>query len=651
MRWLKTLCVGLMASVVVACGGGGGGSSLYSSSTGGTDSTTPAAASVEVLSSSTSVGTSGDTVTITAVVKSSTNVGLASAPVVFATTSGTLSNASATTSSAGVATATFSAGADKSNRSATIRVTSGSVSGQLVLPIAGSKLLISGSTTIPFGTSSTLTVKATDSSGNPIQGINVTFASALGNGLSATAATTDSSGAVSITYTATTSGSDTLTVSGGGSTATASINISGEDFVFITPTSAVQIPVGSAQTVQVRYQQNGVGVAGQTVNFASTGGAFAANGSTLPCVTPSASCAMTNASGVATVSISSSSAAAATLQASLAGTTAQTTQSVSFVATVPSRLVLQVSPSAIGVNASGSSANQAQVVAKVLDANSNPVPGLSVNFSRDADPSGGNVQQPSAITDLNGQASVQYIAGPQSTASNGVVLRATVASATSVTGTATLTVNQQALFLALGTGNTITNLDEQTYQKDWTVYVTDANGVAVPNVSLTVKVLPSEYRKGSMAWSPAVSAWITDAWDGVTLTVGGDLPGGAYISCGNEDATYGDSDGRSYNGILDSGEDFNGDGFLQPGNVISVADGSLTTDSTGRATITLQYAESYVPWVRVRLQVQAIVSGTAGTQASTFVVPGLSADFTDQNVAPAGAVSPFGVAPSCNSPN
>ena len=38
-----------------------------------------------------------------------------------------------------------------------------------------------------------------------------------------------------------------------------------------------------------------------------------------------------------------------------------------------------------------------------------------------------------------------------------------------VTGTATLTVNQTALFIALGTGNVIQNLDTQTYKKDWVV--------------------------------------------------------------------------------------------------------------------------------------------------------------------------------------
>lgn len=650
-RLTLVLCAWLMA-VLVACGGGGGGSSLYSSGTDTptTDSST-VATTIEVLSSSTSVGTGGETVTITAVVKNASNVGLSAAPVTFSTTSGTLSSASTVTNSAGVATATFASGGNKSNRQATIRVTSGSASGQLVVPITGSKLSISGATSVPFGQDTTLTVKATDSSGSPIQNLDITYTSALNNGLSQTAGTTDSSGSVTLTYTATNSGTDTLTASGGGVSSTSTIAISGEDFGFVAPTAASQIPVGTSQVVQVRYRQNGVGVAGQAVNFASTGGAIAANTSTIACPTPVATCAVTNSSGIATVSIASTSAAAATLQASLAAATSTTTSvGVSFVATVPNRLVLQVSPSAIGVNSSGNT-NQAQVVARVFDANGNPVPNVSVSFSRDADPSGGNLQQASATTDLNGQASVQYIAGANPTSSGGVVLRGTVASATAVTGTTTMTVNQQALFIALGTGNTISNFDNQTYQKEWTVYVTDANGIAVPNVSLTVRALPSHYRKGLMAWSEASSVWYTSPWDGSTLSLTGDLPDGAYISCGNEDSTYGDSDSRSFDGSLQSGEDLNGDGLLQPGNVISVVNGALTTDSTGRATITLRYAESYVPWVRVRLDVRGVVAGTAGSTYATFVVPGVSDDFTDQNITPAGAVSPFGVAPTCSNPN
>jgi hypothetical protein len=294
---------------------------------------------------------------------------------------------------------------------------------------------------------------------------------------------------------------------------------------------------------------------------------------------------------------------------------AEATLPIQFVAETPNTLVLQVNPTAIAPNASGS-VHQAEVLATVTDANANPVKGVTVNFNRTADPSGGNLSSASQVTDSSGQASVQYVAGGLTTASNGVKLKASVASATSVFGNATLTVNQSALFIALGTGNTISNLDDQTYQKNWVVYVTDSNGIAVPNVDLTIKVLPLAYGKGSLTFS------------------GGWKLGAGAVSCPNEDTNF--------NGVLDAGEDLNHSGTLEPGNVISVTPGVVKTDSNGRATISLIYAESYAPWVEVRLRAEAVVAGTESSKEQTFTVSGSSADFSNEDIPPAGAVSPFG---------
>ncbi|HWI12305.1 MAG TPA: Ig-like group 1 domain-containing protein, partial [Burkholderiaceae bacterium] len=127
-------------------------------------------------------------------------------------------------------------------------------------------------------------------------------------------------------------------------------------------------------------------------------------------------------------------------------------------------------------------------------------------------------------------------------------------------------------------------------------------------------------------------------------------PGNTF-ACTNEDANY--------NGVLDAGEDFNGSGSLDPGNVISVSttgtssgssSGTVKTDSTGRATISLIYAESYAPWVQVKLRAEAVVSGTESSKEATFWVTGLASDFSDQTVPPAGVDSPFGENP-CNVPN
>jgi hypothetical protein len=626
MRITRGMAALLAGLLIAGCGGGGGSAGtppFNNGGNGGTGGST--AANIEVVASSNRVGTADSPVTITAIVKDSGNASLASEPVTFSTDTGTLTSPSATTDAAGVATAGFSAGSDKTNRPATITVRAGGATGTITLPVDGTTLVYSGPTTLPLGGSAPLSIKATDSGGNPIANAEITVSSALSNGLSATSLTTDAQGQANVTYTATSSGTDDFSFSGLGATPSpVSISISGEDFAFISPAASTQIAVGTSRTLQVRYRENGAPQVGQQVNFAATAG------------TLSSASVATNAQGIASVTISSTSASPSTVQATLASGTAQASLPLFFVATTPSKLVLQVSPSAIGPNGSGSTTSQAQVLAKVTDVNGNPVPGKTVNFSRDVDPSGGNLQQPSAVTDINGQATVQYIAGAQSTASNGVVLRGTVAG-TLVTDTEPLTISQSALFIALGTGNTIQNLDEETYKKDWVAYVTDANGVAVSGVTLTIKVLPLTYLKGRLTFVDP--AWVYDA--------------NSPTECPSEDANQ--------NGVLDAAENDgisgagnvidNADDKLWPGNVISVTPGSVQTDANGRAKLSLIYAESYVPWVSVRLTVTAVVSGTESRGEAEFLVDGLASDFNSEDVAPAGVVSPFGTATACTNPN
>ena len=69
-----------------------------------------------------------------------------------------------------MATATFTAGADRSNRQATVSVKSGSATGTVVLDVVGTVLSYSGVTTVPLNGVATLPIKAVDSRGTPIAG-------------------------------------------------------------------------------------------------------------------------------------------------------------------------------------------------------------------------------------------------------------------------------------------------------------------------------------------------------------------------------------------------------------------------------------------------------------------------------------------------
>ena len=576
----------------------------------------PAAAipsSIEVLSSATTVGTGGDGVLVRAFVKDVNNNALPNAIVSFRASTGTLTAVSTQTSAAGVAEATFAAGADRSNRDADIFVSSGAVNEKLTLPITGTRLTLSGPTSMILGTSADIDVVITDSKGNAVPNVSVAGASPLGNSLIAPSGSkTNNSGQIRFRYTAGKAGTDAVVFSGAGATASPSpaLVVSGEDFSFVSPNPSSTVQVGTPQSVQVRLRSGGVPQAGKLIHFAATGGTLTTTDAT------------TDADGLASTSLSSNSAGPVTVQASVDGSTTSTTLPLVVIATVPAKLVLQVTPTAIGPNASIASGNQAQVVARVTDAAGNPVQGQVINFARQEDPSGGDLLQATATTDGSGQASVAYRSGSGSTANNGVVLRATVASLPAVTGTATLTVNQTSLFIALGTGNTISNLDTQTYRKDWVVYVTDSNGNPQNGVTLTIKAIPNAYRTGRLVFNGVVWIYATPIW-----------------SCRNEDAN---EDGTLNTAPVN--EDDNGDGVLWPGNVIAVSPGSVQTVN-GRATISLTYAESYAPWVELRLTATATVTGTESRTDAVFIVSGSSEDFSNQTNPPAGVASPFGLTP------
>jgi Bacterial Ig-like domain (group 1) len=638
MKTLKQAILLLATVALASCGGGGGnaGTSVFG---GGTPTTpTSSAASIDVIASGTQVPSGGDQVTVTATVKDSGNVGLAAAPITFASDSGNLTSATAVTDATGVATVILTAGSNRSNRNIVVSATSGSAVGTITLPVSGTTVVYQGATTVALGGKITPTVLAKDSKGAPISGLAVTVTSSLNNGLSSATLTTDSTGSAALTYTGTNSGTDSLVISGGGLSFPTAITVSAENFLFVSPAAATAIPVGTKQPVTVQYLSNGVAQPNKTVAFTATAGLITvADASSNPCTSASsATTTTTDSNGKATVCVGSTTASPATVQATLigAGTTAQATLPINFVAVTPAKVVLQVTPTALSPNASGSTTQQASVQATVTDAIGNPVSGVTVDFNRVTDPSGGNLSQASAVTSSSGQATVQYIAGATTTANNGVVLQATVEGAPLVPpGSASLTVTQSALFIALGTGNTVIALDSQTLQKDWTVYVTDSNGVPVSNVSLTIKALPVAYRKGSLIFA---TVW------------GYDLS--SLSTCNNEDANY--------NGVLDPGEDFNNDGILEPGNVISVttsstsgaSSGTVTTGSTGRATISLVYAKSYALWVDVKLVASAVVTGTESSTQAVFYAPGLASDYSTATVAPPGQTSPFGTN-SCALPN
>ena len=105
------------------------------------------------------------------------------------------------------------------------------------------------------------------------------------------------------------------------------------------------------------------------------------------------------------------------------------------------------------------------------------------------------------------------------------------------------------------------------------------------------------------------------------------------------------------NGILDPGEDYNGNGRLEAGNIASVTPSNAVTDASGFVLVNVFYPQEYAYYLDVLLSASTTVQGTEYVRTSRFVVPGISTDFNDNNKAPPGPVSPFGRATTCSSPN
>lgn len=611
-KWLVALWVTL---ALAACGGGGG-SAGGTGSGGGTTAVAPA--SIEVLTSSTTLQSTSETVDITAFVKSAGNVAIANQAVTFSASSGLLQSVSATTNANGVASAKLASGANKANRDITVTVTAGSISGQVVVGVKGIQITMAGELALKLGGSTSYTLKVVDGAGKAVSGASVALTSALGNTFSSSTVTTDVAGTATVTYTATKSGSDTITAQSLGTSVQQTVVVSAVDLAFITPAVDTQIPVGTSQTFTVRYLSGGTGVAGQTVAFSTTRGTLA----------PAS--AVTNANGQASATVISSSAGPATVVAVISGV-GQASIAADFVATVPSTIVMQSSLGAIPPNSAGGTASQSTIEATVRDAAGNLVAGKPVNFNIVSDLSGGYLSTATVNTDQYGKARVQYVAGTSSTAADGVVIQGTVAS-TAIASNVKLTVNAQALFINIAYGNTMSNLDVTTYSKPFSIYVTDAIGNPVGNQQVAVSVIPSSYMKGFLSVAKDASAWSYDAGD---ASVTPPVPASPMVRCPNTDVNF--------NGIVDGSEV----SPLRPGNVVVATPALLTTDSNGRATFSLQYGEQYAWWVNVNLTAKSMVAGTESRTTQGFLLDMLSTDANTIDSSPANRISPFGIDTTC----
>ena len=613
-------------TLVIAAGGGGGGGAV---------------GNVVLLANPPQLETSGLTpVNLTAVIRDASNVLLKGNTVTFsANNNGTVQVVRAVTDDTGTATAILTSPGDKSNRNITVTASAGNpvVQGAVVVPVVGTTITSSGPNSAMIGGVVDITFTLKDSAGVGIGGQTLAITSSpVGNVANPASPVTNAAGQATVKVTANVTGNIVATALG--TTGNHPLSVATDSFVFTVPnpstppdvcltaTNCTSPQVTPPQTLTVKLTTGNppVGVAGKTVMFETTRGTL-----TLTSVA-------TDATGAASTTISSTNAGPAVITAKTtdtAGQPIQTQVQINFVATTPTQMTLQASPSTISVNVPPSTSQKSTITATVRDASFNLVKGATVNFTL-TDVTGGAISPAAVVTDQFGQASTVYTASSSSSALNGVQVAAAVANFPAVTGVVALTVAQQALFISLGTGNLIEEPNSTTFALPYSLLVTDTAGLPVANTVVGLSIVPlanstglPAYFKGNYAPpAPPATLWARSV----------------TASCRNEDVNQ--------NGILDPTEDLNVNGRLDPGNVVTVSKTTLTTDATGFAYFTVNYAQEYSQWVQVALTARASVAGSEAIETAQFLLPIATSKLTAAG-GPPGNPSPYGTAAICADPN
>lgn len=635
-KYVRFVIGGLMALTVVACGGGGGSPGTVSGTSGST-STTPS--SMSLLFSSTelpSSGTSGTEVTVTALVKNSSNNTIASVPVTITADSGALSSVSASTDATGKATALLSTSGDRTNRTITVTAKAGNITATGTVNVVGTAVTVTGPATVTSGSTGDFAITVRDQAGTAIVGVPVSIASAKGNsfaiktsgGGSASAPLTNSQGQVVVTVTGTQAGADTLTASSQGNSFAYSYTVNSVSLT--VSAAATTANVGACTKISARYENAGVGQNG-SINVSASRGLIYTDSS---CVTPLGSSSVPVTSGNAQDTyIKSNTVGIATITATIVnGPTAQTDLELVAPLTSAATISVQAEPTVVSPSGTGqSNSSVLTVVVRDGSADNNLVKGAVVEFSIVSDQSGGALSNPAVVTTgSDGRAKVTFSAGPATTAANSVQIQARL-QGTSKTATATLTVSRKSLFITAGTGNRLDESSTTTYRQEYTVFVTDATGNPVPEVTVTATIDAVYYRKGT---------YVPDA--DLNTPESGWVRGTPHYVCANEDLND--------NGILDAGEDFNNNGTLEPRIPLNVTS-SGKTDASGIAVISILYPRDRGGWLDIQLTVTGRTEGTESTYTTAiYTLPLSASDLSDLTKNPPGYPSPYGVN-ACNIEN
>lgn len=608
---------------------------VFESQGDGNTGNIPVVASVNLYASSQQIASSGtESVTLTALVKDSANNLIEGATIDFSADSGQLKIGSVTTGTDGKATAILTTDSEPSNRIININAKNESIFDSVSVQVIGTVVNVSGSSSLAINDENQIIVNVLDSDGTGVANTDVTLSlsnvstvTPSGDVAQITLPTTiktDFTGQATVVVVGTTGGTNSIMFEALGASVSHDVSVQADSFLFtsfnnnngtvVNPTSTQSLPdvlLSDNASISITWLRDGFAIPdGTMVSFTSTRGVLASSSGTT-----------VNGSVTATIASSNSGKALVTFTGTDDGVTLNNQLEFEFVAETVDNLIMQASPHSIGPN------GETSIVSMVArDIEGNLVKNKIVDFTL-TDISGGAIFPASAITDSNGSASTVYTSNTV-TAQDGVEVLATIREDSSKNESVTLTVADKELFIVLGTGNEMVEVDTTTYNKEYTVFVTDVNSNPQENVTVQISAVPSDYYKGrwvqQLGAEGSFEVWVANH----------------TAQCANEDLNI--------DGILDVGEDTNGDNMLTPGNVVAAA-GEVKTDQQGRAVIDILYPQSFAHWVDINLVATAKVDGSESVDSVTFTLPVLVSD-VDQEFSPPPS-APFGASSNCNDIN
>jgi len=192
--------------------------------------------------------------------------------------------------------------------------------------------------------------------------------------------------------------------------------------------------------------------------------------------------------------------------------------------------------------------------------------------------------------------------------------------------------------VVVGRSNVLFSLNELQYQDPYVVQVTDIDGSAIANVSVTVSLKNISYNKG--VYQRTDSGWVSI----ITAT------------CTAEDINN--------NGFIEPGEDINNNERLDPTNAATITahpkleptfqsgTNLIVTDESGFGYFSITYPKSESLWSRVEVKVNASIKGTEQDAFFTQTLLVLEDDISDESVDPPGGVlSSYGQSTDCINEN